>query len=182
MRRILALILLFTPLFVDVSSIAAQVCGGGHRTINIYVRNGLEAKGLKYELFEIMPRSLNDDHPATAKYLRDTFFPRGGNGEGPYWIAEPVSVDKVIGAKFISNYKADRYLAKPGERDSLRENKYAGPIVNGEVRFHTLELYDRPLLLKLYADNYEPAYFISNFFGGCSRMNKLMLDDFFWPE
>ena len=154
-----------------------QVCGGGIQTFSIFVRNGLQAENLRYQLYTVMPLGSKDDHEATAKYLTSTFFPYREPVLSTFWIKD-VEVNPEIAEKFIAKHKPENFRRDPPEDAYFQRNKYADSIKDGEFEFWSRELYDRPLLLKIFADNYRPVYLLGSHFGGCSRKHRVILDEY----
>ncbi len=163
--------------FISVQPVLSQVCGGGYRTYRIYVRDGLNTLNPRYELFAIIPRGAKDDHETTAAFVSKTFFPNSEMRSSRFWIHEPLRVKAEVAEKFIKDHSADKYEKDPDER-WFRENNYSGEIRFAEIRFNTGELYDRPMLLKIFADNYKPVYLLGDHFGGCSKTYKVHLEDY----
>lgn len=154
-----------------------QVCGGGIQTFRIFVRNGLYAENLRYQLYTVMPLGSKDDHEATAKYLKSTFFPYREPVFSTFWI-EDVEVSPETAEKFIAKHKPENFRRDPPEEAYFKRNKYTDSIKDGEFEFWSRELYDRPLLLKIFADNYRPVYLLGSHFGGCSRRHRVILDEY----
>lgn len=154
-----------------------QVCGGGIQTFQIFVRNGLQAENLRYQLYTVMPLGTDDDHDATTKYLNSTFFPYREPVLTKFWIKD-IGVQADVAEKFISKHKPENFRREPSEEAYFKRNKYADSIKDGEFEFLSRELYDRPLLLKIFADNYRPVYLLGSHFGGCSKVHKVILDEY----
>ncbi|CAN5350457.1 hypothetical protein BH10ACI2_BH10ACI2_11700 [soil metagenome] len=180
MRRFFLAILIvvtFSNILVE-----AQVCGGGARQYEIFVKNGFSATNLRYELFTVMPKgSKDDDYEATAEYLSRTFFPNKEKVLSRFWIHEPLTVRPDVAEKFLKGYDADNFR-KVVDTDHLRGNKFSGIVSHSEITFATRELFDSPMLLKIVADNYNPVYLIGDHFGGCRKTYNILLEDFLWPK
>lgn len=168
-------------LSLSVVNVNAQVCGGGHRTYHIFVRDGMNTINPRYELFAVMPTGLKDDFETTAKYLSKTFFPNQEERPFRFWSREPLSITAEVAEKFLKGYDSSKYKKDPDER-WFRENKYSGEIKFASLIFNTSELYDRPILLKIFADNYKPVYLLGAHFGGCSKQFDVLLDDFIFES
>lgn len=159
----------------------AQVCGGSTRTYHVYVRNDRQAVNLRYELIGVMPKSVGANYESTARYLYKTFFPEKEPFLSRFWINKPLEVKREVAEKFLRNYRAESFRDNPSA-DDLRPSKHSGAIEDGEISFYTAELFDRPFLLKIYADNYKPQYYISDHLGGCYHKADLLLVNFIQPE
>lgn len=176
----LILALMLSTCFLTFSA-HSQVCGGGVRQYEIFVRNGVNAQNLRYEIFAVLPIELKGDFEPTAKYLNKMFFLGQEKPLSKFWIYEPQRVKNAAAEKFLAKYRVEDYQKEPEEERSFHENKRSGLVEFGEINFRTSELYDRPLLLKVFADNYRPAYLLGNHFGGCSKTYKILLEDHFLP-
>lgn len=159
----------------------AQVCGGSTRTYRIYVRNDRQAVNPRYELIAVMPKSVGTDYESTARYLYKTFFPEKEPFLSRFWINKPFEVKSKVAERFLKDYKAETFRENPSPTD-LRPSKYSDAIEDGEISFYTSELFDRPYLLKIYADNYNPQYYISDHLGGCYHKADILLTDFIRPK
>lgn len=171
MKRYLSFVSIFFFLAISTYS---QVCGGGYNTFRVYVPNGSNAVNLRYQLYAVMPLDTRDDYKSTAKYLYKVFLPDDHPFLSRFWI-RTVEVKESVAERFLANYKADKFRPLPADEEYFRQNKYAASI-GAHIRFMTRELYDRPLLLKVFADNYNPVYLLGDHFGGCTRVQTIILD------
>lgn len=156
---------------------SAQVCGGGVRTYKIFVRNDRQAVNLRYELIAVVPKNVGEDYESTARYLYKTFFPEKEPFLSRFWINKPYEVKNSVAERFLKNYKTETFRENPSSED-LRPSKHSDVIKDGEIDFYTSELFDRPYLLKIYADNYKPQYYISDHLGGCYHKADILLNNF----
>lgn len=178
MEKLLFATAIAVTVFVFRSEVSAQVCGGSVRTYRVYVRNDFQAVNLKYELISVIPKKLPRDYESTARYLYKTFFPDKKPFLSRFWINEPHVVKRDVAETFLLDYKADRYLGElPDEPFSSHQNKHTDVIKRGEFQFYTAELFDRPYLLRVSADNYKPVYYIGDHLGGCRATYRIVLED-----
>lgn len=165
-------IILLTAAFCG--TIAAQVCGGGRKTVSVFVRNDLTAVGLRYRLYSVGPEKYKDDYEKTADYLSENLIGDGKRHSGRFWFIKSITVDPEKAARVLAGYDAKQFRTIDAS-DPHYKPELAGPIEFGEVTFATRETNDDPYLLEITADNYEPVYLLEAHLGGCSRRENVLL-------
>lgn len=165
-------ILLLTAAFCVTA--AAQVCGGGQKTVSVFVHNDLTALRLRYRLYSVGPEKYKDDYDKTADYLSENLIGDGKRHSGRFWFIKSITVDPEKAARFLTGYDAKQFrtinTSDPHYKPGLE-----GPIEFGKITFETRETNDDPYLLEIAADNYEPVYLLEAHLGGCSRRENVLL-------
>ena len=165
-------ILLLTAAFCVTA--AAQVCGGGQKTVSVFVHNDLTALRLRYRLYSVGPEKYKDDYDKTADYLSENLIGDGKRHSGRFWFIKSITVDPEKAARFLTGYDAKQFRTI-NTSDPHYKPELAGPIEFGELTFETRETTDDPYLLEIAADNYEPVYLLEAQLGGCSRRENVLL-------
>lgn len=126
----------------------AQLCGGGGKSIVVYVENGDKISDLRYEAFELTDSALD----TIQADFRQNYKNQGiGYCEGV--IVSPTVAQRLVRSKLIR-------LA------SFNNSAATGQLINGRVSFETGPHGDNLLLVRLYSPTIE-AYVLGSFFCGC---------------
>ena len=153
---------------------AAQVCGGGQKTISVFVRNDLTALRLRYRLYSVGSEKYKGDYEKTADYLSENLIGDGKQHTGRCWFIKSITVDPERAARELAGYDAKQFRTIDAS-DPHYKPELAGPIEFGRIKFDTRETNDDPYLLEITADNYEPVYLLEAHLGGCSRRENVLL-------
>lgn len=126
----------------------AQLCGGGGKSLVVYVRNGDKVDDLRYEAFALTESALDSIQ---------TNFRQNYKNEGISYcegvIVSPALAHRLIRDKLIR-------LA------DFNNSAATGQLTNGQVSFETGPHGANLLLIRLYSYTIE-AYVLGSFFCGC---------------
>lgn len=175
MRFLRFLVFLLLPLSpVMMVTAFAQACGGSTNHIFLYVRNGKSLVDPRFELISVSPTRFMYADENVAKFISKTLFPDDRERTDIFWrIPQVVKPDHA--EKFIKSYKFEDYDPAPRWRRLSRDG-FSGPVKDGMISLPTSEMYDFPLLLKIYANNLTPVYILGGHLGGCDPAERIILD------
>jgi hypothetical protein len=166
MRRLILLILFFAA-FADTS--LGQRCPRSTRTISVIVVNGTRAENVQYEMFQIMPPVVTDRDKFT-QWLSEKFAIIGDQARFVR-VDQSTEVTPYYAERFLGSYKASDYAPVLEALDI----KLKGRIKLGTLTFNATDTAYNLYLLKVWSDNFEPAYLVGDLTGGCHDHDRIFL-------
>jgi len=148
---------------------AGQACGEGSFHCLVYSLNGKTVPDLRYELLAFDTQALPDNGP-WYQLCQSAFWGK---------MLRKNELDQARAAGLLKP-KAPLVGLQATGSDATAANRfrlpYAGPVVGGDLRFHTLEGGWQPCIIKLTAGA-ASCYILCNPFGGCDGKVSIL-----WSE
>lgn len=154
---------IFFCLAVFVSNNFAQACGRGYYRIELNTKDSIN-----FKLFPVILKGAEYWKEDVQTLLAEIFFPNEKK-DGWFWNSAP-KIENAVAEQFLANYQTEKYDMIYGELQSSGISK------DGEIHLETSETYSMPFLLKLSAENYQTAFYLGSFLGGCQSHKKIDLD------
>lgn len=152
----------------------SQDCGQGRFTLEItFEKQTYPPQEVNYQLYFVYPKNKRTvtneelwDYGAMFYYGKKqkypAFFWKMYQGDRATLRVSKEKAEKYIKAYNLSDYKE---LASNFEERFIKQ--LSGQSEFGKIVFHTYEIEDTPLLLKIEKTGYKSVYLFSNFWGGC---------------
>ena len=163
MKKVFLFIAVF--LLFSVADSYGQECGTGTYTIQVLSKNKV-----KYSLFSITPKGMEQNPEEYLSWLEKTFSPDEKlKYRSTYYIE--LRVENKIAENFLKKYKTGNF---EDFKNRLGSNKASATSQDGTIQFITKEGDSKLYLLKISSAG-KTEYFIDNFLGGCRAIRKFEL-------
>lgn len=174
MKKILLAAIFCATCLASVGS--SQDCGQGQFTLKMNFDNPTyPPQEVNYQLYFVYPKN---KRTVTNEELWDyaAMFYYGKKQKYPAFFWKMYRGDKAV--LRVSKEKAEKHIKdyKPTDYKELGSNfeekfikQLSGQSEFGKIVFHTYEIENTPLLLKIYKKGYKTVYLFSNFWGGCDN-------------